>query len=164
MISEIFLVCKIVKIGNWNSEILVKFQFKVHLRCTVKLRPRRHVSLFVRKRNFFLPFSKKFASTRSAFRSFLQKTTAITVEPRLYGHQGDMRKCPYYRGVRNKRVIFLKKCKSLLFVGTNKTVRNIGVSVLSGVPLYCYLFFHFHHTLLVFFDHCLSCKYRLFIA
>ena len=23
-----------------------------------------------------------------------------TVEPRLYGHQGDMPKCPYYRGVR----------------------------------------------------------------
>ena len=26
-----------------------------------------------------------------------------TVEPRSYGHQGDMPKCPYYRGVRIMR-------------------------------------------------------------
>ena len=38
----------------------------------------------------------------------LAKTFYITVEPRLYG-QGDMPKRPYYRDVRIKRVIFLKK-------------------------------------------------------
>ena len=41
--------------------------------------------------------------------------TLHTVEPCLYGHQGDMRKCPYYRGVCNKRVIFLKEMCKLAF-------------------------------------------------
>ena len=38
-----------------------------------------------------------------------------TVEPRLYGHQGDMRKCPYYRGVRNKQVTLFKEMYELAF-------------------------------------------------
>ena len=37
---------------------------------TAKLRPYPHVSVLVWKRNFFSPFSKKFASTRSVFWSF----------------------------------------------------------------------------------------------
>ena len=36
-----------------------------------RLRPCRHVSIFVWKRTFFSPFSKIFASTRSVFRSVL---------------------------------------------------------------------------------------------
>ena len=47
-----------------------------------------------------------------------------------------MRKCPYYRGVRNKRVIFFKKCLSLLFVAANKTVRIKRVSVERGSTVF----------------------------
>ena len=87
-----------------------------------------HAMMFL-EQNFLLTNFNLF----SKYQKFPSQTS-YTVEPRLYGHQGDMRNCLYYRGVRNKRVIFLKKCMSLLFVGANKTVRNIGVSVLSGCP------------------------------
>ncbi len=38
-----------------------------------------------------------------------------TVQPRKYGHQGDMPKCPYYRGVRIKRAL-RQKVTDTLFI------------------------------------------------
>ena len=49
--------------------------------------------------------TEKMFRYRSGCRTIsLFKFVCITVEPRWYGYQGDMPKCPYYRGVRIKRV------------------------------------------------------------
>ena len=49
-------------------------EFYCHAVCTwklwIRLTSRPHVSVFVWKRRFFSPFSKKYASTRSLFESF----------------------------------------------------------------------------------------------
>ena len=50
----------------------------------VILRPRPHVSVFVWKRNYFSPFSNKFASTRSVFRSFSPVHTKTLKTQRKY--------------------------------------------------------------------------------